>query len=74
MSESSMPEITRVDNYAKHLKNTRSLFPDSVRYLVSDGYYCRAKFWDAVRESDLNLISKLRVDANLNYLYVGEKK
>ena len=73
VSESSMPEITRVDDYAKHLKNTRSLLPDSVRYLVADGYYCRAKFWDAVRESDLNLISKLRVDANLNYLYAGEK-
>jgi hypothetical protein len=73
VSESSMPEMTRVDDYAKHLKNTRSLLPDSVRYLVADGYYCRAKFWDAVRESDLNLISKLRVNANLNYLYAGEK-
>jgi hypothetical protein len=61
VSETSMPEITRVDDYAKHWKNTRSLLPDSVRYLVADGYYCRAKFWDAVRESDLNLISKLRL-------------
>ena len=73
VSETSMPEITRVDDYAKHWKNTRSLLPDSVRYLVADGYYCRAKFWDAVRESNLNLISKLRIDANLNYLYAGEK-
>jgi hypothetical protein len=63
-----MPEITRVDDYAKHWKNTRSLWPDSVGYLVADCYYCRPKFWDAVRESDLNLISKLRSDANLNYL------
>ena len=47
--------------------------PKSVRYLVADGYYCRAKFWDAVRDSDLNLISKLRSDANLNYLYTGER-
>ncbi len=71
--ETSMPEITIVDDYAKNWKNTRSLLPESVRYLVLDGYYCRAKFWDAVRESDLNLISKLRIDANLNYLYAGEK-
>ena len=63
----------QVDDYAKHWKNTRSLLPESVRYLVADGYYCRAKFWEAVRESDLNLISKLRSDANLNYLYAGEK-
>lgn len=71
VSETSMPDTTRVDDYAKHLKNTRSLLPESVRYLVADGYYYRAKFWDAVRDSDLNLISRLRVDANLNYLYTG---
>ncbi|MEG4041730.1 transposase, partial [Microcoleus sp. S1D4] len=67
------PEITRVDDYAQPLKKTRSLLPDSVRYLVADGYYCRLKFWNAVRDADLNLISKLRIDANLNYLYIGEK-
>jgi len=70
---SSTPEITRVDDYVQHLKKTRSLLPDSVRYLVADGYYCRLKFWKAVRDADLNLISKLRIDANLNYLYTGEK-
>ena len=69
----STPEITRVDDYAQHLKKTRSLLPESVRYLVADGYYYRAKFWDAVRNSNLNLISKLRSDANLKYLYTGEK-
>ena len=47
--------------------------PESVRYLVADGYYYRAKFWDAVRDSNLNLISKLRSDANLNYFYTGER-
>ena len=72
-SQSSTPEITRVDDYSQHLKKTRFLLPKSVRYLVADGYYCRAKFWDAVRDSDLNLISKLRSDANLNYLYTGER-
>jgi len=72
-SESSTPEITRVDDYAQHLIKTRSLLPDSVRYLVADGYYYRFKFCHAVRDADLNLISKLRVDANLNYIYTGER-
>jgi len=72
-SQSSTPEITRVDDYTQHFKKTRSLLPESVRYLVADGYYYRAKFWDAVRDSNLNLISKLRSDANLNYLYTGER-
>ena len=71
--ESSTPEITRVDDYAQHLIKTRSLLPNYVNYLVADGYYYRAKFWNAVRDADLNLISKLRVDANLNYIYTGEK-
>jgi hypothetical protein len=71
--KSSMPEITRVDDYVQHLIKTRSLLPDSVRYLVADGYYYRFLFWKAVRDADLNLISKLRVDANLNYIYTGKK-
>ena len=58
---------------AQHLIKTRSLLPDSVRYLVADGYYYRFKFWNAVRDADLNLIGKLRVDANLNYIYTGDR-
>ena len=73
-SQSSTPDITRVDDYAQHLKNTRCYFPTSVRYLMADGYYYRSKFWDAVRELNLNFIGKLRVDANLRYLYTGEQK
>jgi hypothetical protein len=72
--ETSNPYITRVDDYAKHLKNTRSFFPISVRYLLADGYYYRSQFWDSVRELNLDLIGKLRVDANLHYLYTGEQK
>ncbi|WP_332957101.1 hypothetical protein [Microcoleus sp. AR_TQ3_B6] len=41
--------------------------------MVADGYYYRANFWDAVRDSNLNLITKLRADANLNYIYTGER-
>jgi len=73
-SQSSEPDITRVDDSAQHLKNTRYFFPSSVRYLVADGYYYRSKFWEAVRELNLNFIGKLRVDANLRYLYTGEQK
>lgn len=73
-SQSSKPDITRVDDYAQHLKNTRCFFPTSVRYLVADGYYYRSKFWEAVRELNLDFIGKLRVDANLRYLYTGEQK
>ncbi|WP_445246476.1 hypothetical protein [Microcoleus sp. OTE_8_concoct_300] len=59
-TQSSKPDITRVDDSAQHLKNTRYFFPSSVRYLVADGYYYRSKFWEAVRELNLNFIGKLR--------------
>jgi len=58
VSQSLKPDITRVDDYAQHLKNTRYFFPSSVRYLVADGYYYRSKFWEAVRELNLNFIGK----------------
>jgi len=48
-SQSSKPDITRVDDHAQHLKNTRYFLPTSVRYLVADGYYYRSQFWEAVR-------------------------
>ena len=41
---------------------------------MADGYYYRSKFWEAVRGLNLNFISKLRVDANLRYLYTGAQK
>ena len=59
---------------AQHLKKTRYFFPTSVRYLVADSYYYRSKLWDAVRELNLDFIAKLRVNANLRYLYTGEQK
>jgi hypothetical protein len=34
VSQSSTPELTRVDDYAQHLKKTRSLLPESVRYTI----------------------------------------
>jgi len=71
---SKKSEWTRVDEYIQHLKNTRDFLPSSVRYLVADGYYYRSKFCDAVRDLNLEFIGKLRIDANLRYLYTGEQK
>ena len=41
---------------------------------MADGYYYRSKFWDTVRELNLDFIGRSRVDANLRYLYTGEQK
>jgi hypothetical protein len=67
----TLPEITRIDHYLTHLKQTQPYLPKTLKYLAVDGYYSSLKFVDGVRETQLHVIGKLRVDANLRYLYDG---
>jgi hypothetical protein len=67
-------ETTRIDHYLNHLKQTRPHLPQALKYLAGDGYYSKRKFVDGVCALDLHLISKLRSDANLRYLYSGPQK
>lgn len=68
------PDITRVDHYLAHLKATRPYLPMGLHYLVGDGFYSKQKFVEGVVAQGLHLISKLRVDADLRYLYTGSQK
>lgn len=44
-------------------------------YLAVDGYFAKQNFIDPIMDkTDLQLISKLRTDANLKYFYNGPKK
>ena len=65
-------EASRVDAYLAHLQR---VIPhhDLVtrRYLTADGYFGKVKFVDGVKALNLELISKLRRDADLRYLYTG---
>ncbi len=75
--DSEVPDAeksTRVDHYLAHLKATRASLPANVRYLVGDGFYSKLKWVDGVTELALEVIGKLRCDANLKYLYSGEQK
>ncbi|MBA3441373.1 MAG: transposase [Pyrinomonadaceae bacterium] len=67
------PEETRIDFYLQHLAQTVPFLPQQVRYAVFDGAFAKRKFVAGVAELDLHLISLLRVDANLRYLYTGAK-
>lgn len=68
------PEVTRIDQYLTHLKATHPYFPVGLNYLVADGFYSKQKFVDGVVAQGLHLVSKLRVDADLRYLYTGSQK
>ena len=67
-------KITRVDFYAQHLRRDIVFLPNDVKYLVVDGYYAKIKFVDVVDEVGLDMVGKLRHDANLRYLYAGPQK
>jgi hypothetical protein len=72
--ESVKSEPTRIDHYLEHLKATRPYFPAGLKYLSVDGFYSKKKFVDGVMALDLQVIGKLRSDANLRYLYSGVQK
>lgn len=67
-------ELTRVDWYLDQFKACLDLLPESVKYLVVDGFYSKLKFVNGVVATGHHVISKLRIDANLRYLYEGPQK
>lgn len=64
---------SRLELYIEHLELGASKFPQGISYLLADGYYTKKCFIDAVckLEEGLDIVGKLRCDANLNYLYQG---
>ena len=42
-----------------------------IQYFVADGYYAKAKFFDAIIGMDKHLITKLRSDSNLKFQFEG---
>jgi DDE superfamily endonuclease len=69
-----LKEATRVDAYVEHLKNTQPYLPASVKHIVADGFYSKGKFVNGVVGLGLNMVGKLRVDANLCHIFTGEQK
>ena len=45
-----------------------------IRYLVADSFYAKTKFINGVVEHGMHVVSKLRHDADLRWLYTGEQK
>jgi putative transposase len=68
---------SRVTYYAQHTVTVVRSLPVSLQSqllcVVVDGYYAKARFIKTLRENRLHVVGKLRVDANLKYLYQGPK-
>lgn len=68
-------EATRIDVYLEQLVRVVSAYHlRHLRYVITDGYYSKQKFTRGVRALGLAQIGKLRIDANLRYLYQGPKR
>ncbi len=65
---------TRLDFYLAHLQRTAPYFPEAVIYGVFDGTYAKRNFVDGVCAIGYQVVSKLRSDADLLYLYEGAQK
>ena len=72
--KSTKKALTRIDHYLTHLRATRDALPKSVRHLVGDGDYSTYKWVEGVLALKLDVIGKLRHDANLRYCYNGPQK
>ncbi|MBE9046478.1 transposase [Pleurocapsales cyanobacterium LEGE 10410] len=66
--KSQQNETTRIDHYLSQLEATVPYLPCSLSYVVSDGFYSKAKWVNGVTDLKLEAIGKLRRDANLRYL------
>lgn len=61
----------RPEQYGQHLKDTHPHFPAGVALVLFDGYYAKRNFVDEVCALGLHGVGKLRIDADLRYLYRG---
>lgn len=68
-------EMSLVDYYAQLIITRASQLLTISKYLAVDGYFAKISFVNPVIEqTGLSIISKLRKDANLKYLYKGQKR
>ena len=65
---------TLVDHYVGVIQNQVKQILSLTRYLAVDGYFAKKEFLQPLVKKGLHLITKLRRDANLRYLYQGEPK
>lgn len=72
--ETAQQTLTRIDHALQQLRDSQPHWPASLRYWAVDGWYAKKTFIDGVLDCGQHVISKLRIDANLRYLYEGPQK
>jgi hypothetical protein len=65
---------TLVDHYVSVIQKQVRQIVSLTRYLAVDGYFAKKEFIHSLVKEGLHIITKMRQDANLRYLYQGEPK
>ena len=71
--ESSKNKYTRINFYLEQFLDCLPKLKNVI-YFVADGFYAKQKVFDTILQEGKHLITKLRSDANLRFLYTGEHK
>jgi len=66
--------MTLLDWYANIIVDRKEALLEISKYLVADAYFSKKEFTNEIIGAGMHLISRLRNDASLKYLYRGEKK
>lgn len=65
--------VTLNDWYLKVIEQCKDQLLPVSRYIVADAYFSKFSFTQRLQELGFHLVSRLRDDSNLLYLYQGEK-
>ena len=63
-----------VEYYAQILIDRKSTLHSISKYVVADAYFSKHKFVSLLCDNNFHVVSRLRDDADLMYLYIGKKK
>ncbi len=67
-------ETNRLVFYLQQLVSCSAYLLKKTKYWVVDGFYAKEQAWDQIAQLGMFMITKLRGDANMNYIYQGEQK
>jgi hypothetical protein len=67
-------DATRIDFYIDTLKNLTEHIKKFTNFVVCDAFYTKKKFVDGVTDLGFTFIGKMRSDANLKNIFIGEYK
>ena len=63
-----------MEHYVDIIKSRLDFILPYTHYLAADGYFMKSSFIDPFMAEKLHIITKMRPDANLSYLYNGPQK